>query len=174
MTVSCKSWRNDNSIWLTCYFHILLYFCSRVSNQECPTLGTRVSKWTSWAESSSLATKVVSARFHKIHCAQDSAQDFAQVNYTYLSATWWIHISTMMLNSVSSSTQHAGCKYDVKAMPTLQSHEKHFSPSANQQSSFAEPVKSRQSQQKSTIQLCRATKVMTDPAEIDNFASQGH
>ena len=133
---------------------------SRVSNFD-----ARVSKLTSWAQSSSFAAKVVSARFHKIHCAQDSAQDFAQVNYTYLSAKRWIHIDTMMLNPASRSTLHPGCKYNVKAIVLrkamksmtvpaeidnlpLKGFYNHDSLGRKQQSS---PRQSRQSQQKSTI-----------------------
>ena len=143
--------------------HTIFYiknFQSRISN-----LGARISKWTSWAESSSFPAKVVSARFHKIHCAQDSAQDFAQVNYTYLSAKRWIHIDTMMLNPASRSTLHPGCKYNVKAIVLrkamksmtvpaeinnlpLKGFYNHDSLGRKQQSSPRQP---RQSQQKSTI-----------------------
>ena len=86
-------------------------FQSRVSNFQ-----ARVSTWTSWAESSSSATKVVSARFHEMHCAQDCAQDFAQVNYAYLSAKWWIHIDTVVLNSALRSMLHLGCKCNLKVI----------------------------------------------------------
>ena len=64
-------------------------FQARISN-----LSSRVSKCTSWAESSYLGAKVVSVRAHQIRFAQDSAQDFAQDNSTYLSAKWWINIDS--------------------------------------------------------------------------------
>ena len=112
----------------------------------------RIHKWTYWAESAPSAAKVVSARSPEMLCAQDCAQDFAQVNYAYLSAKWWIH-NHWHRGVEFSPAQHAASRMQVQLETNIssQSQQKHESPSRDQQSSFARLLESRQWWQKATI-----------------------
>ena len=65
---------------------IILYFTSRFSNREFPIQVQEFPNGRLGQSPRPLPQKWSQPGFDKIHCAQDSAQAFAQVDYTYLSA----------------------------------------------------------------------------------------